>query len=147
LDPSHAARFLAAALLCAVASFAAADAPLKTATIKVGPHPLKVEVASTQAQLAQGLMFRERLGPEAGMLFIFDELAYHSMWMKNTLIPLSVAFVDAQGVILNIEDMQPQTEDPHSSAGPSVYAIETNLGWFARKKVKPGDKVTGLPKK
>ena len=80
------------------------------------------------------------------MLFIFDEPAYHSMWMKNTLIPLSVAFIDRNGVILNILDMEPQTLDSHMAAGPAVYAIETNKGWFAAKKVKPGDKVTGLPR-
>ena len=68
------------------------------------------------------------------------------MWMKNTLIPLSVAFVDAQGEILNILDMEPETLDAHMAAGPAVYAVETNKGWFAAKKVKAGDKVTGLPK-
>jgi uncharacterized membrane protein (UPF0127 family) len=81
------------------------------------------------------------------MLFIYSEPSYLSMWMKNTLIPLSVAFLDAQGVILNIHDMEPQTEDPHVSAGPAIYAIEVNKGWFAAKNVKAGDKVTGLPKK
>jgi uncharacterized membrane protein (UPF0127 family) len=87
------------------------------------------------------------MGRDDGMLFIFDEPSYHSMWMKNTLIPLSVAFIDANGTILNILDMEPQTEEPHISAGPSIYAIETNKGWFAAKKIKAGDKVTGLPKK
>jgi hypothetical protein len=67
--------------------------------------------------------------------------------MKNTLIPLSVAFIDADGVILNIVDMEPQTLDSHAAAGPAVYAIETNKGWFAARKVKAGDKVTGLPRK
>ena len=92
-------------------------------------------------------MHRKSMGRNDGMLFIFDEPGYHSMWMKNTLIPLSVAFVDAQGTILNVLDMEPQTEDVHMSAGPAVYAIETNKGWFADKKVKAGDKVTGIPKK
>ena len=78
-------------------------------------------------------------------LFLFGEPAYHSMWMKNTLIPLSVAFLDVDGRILNILDMEPQTLDTHTAAGPAVYAIETNKGWFAANKVKPGDKVTGLP--
>ena len=90
-------------------------------------------------------MFRKSLEREEGMLFVFGEPAYHSMWMKNTLIPLSVAFLDADGRILNILDMEPQTLDTHTAAGPAVYAIETNKGWFAANKVKPGDKVTGLP--
>ena len=140
-----AARVLAAILLFAsTASFG--EVTFKTSSVKVASHPLKVEVAADEPQRMQGLMFRKSLGREEGMLFIFDEPAYHSMWMKNTLIPLSVAFIDRDGVILNILDMEPQTLDSHMAAGPAVYAIETNKGWFAAKKVKPGDKVTGLPK-
>jgi len=140
-----AARVLAAILLVAsMASFA--EVTFKTSSVKVASHPLKVEVAADEPQRMQGLMFRKSLGREDGMLFIFDEPAYHSMWMKNTLIPLSVAFIDRDGVILNILDMEPQTLDSHMAAGPAVYAIETNKGWFAAKKIKPGDKVTGLPK-
>ena len=144
-DMFRAPRVLLAALLLAAAGHALADAAVKTTRIKVGPHPLKVEVARTDPERAKGLMFREKLGRDDGMLFIFEGPGYHSMWMKNTLIPLSVAFVDAQGVILNILDMEPHSLDSHMSAGPSVYAIETNKGWFAEKKVKAGDKVTGLP--
>ena len=145
LDHRRAARFLAAASFCL--AFAAAAAPaLKTATVKVGAHPLKVEVAATDPQREQGLMFRKHLGRDEGMLFVFDEPAYHAMWMKNTLIPLSVAFIDRDGVILNVLDMEPQTLDSHQAAGPAVYAIETNKGWYAEHKVKAGDKVTGLPK-
>ena len=123
-----------------------AEVTFKTSSVKVASHPLKVEVAADEPQRMQGLMFRKSLGREDGMLFIFDEPAYHSMWMKNTLIPLSVAFIDRDGVILNILDMEPQTLDGHMAAGPAVYAIETNKGWYAAKKVKAGDKVTGLPK-
>lgn len=146
LDPIRAARFLLAVLL-ATSTLALADAKARLATIRVGPHALKVEVVATDETRSRGLMHRQKLGAEEGMLFIFDEPAYHAMWMKNTLIPLSVAFVDAQGVILNILDMEPQTENTHQSAGPSIYAIETNKGWFEAKKVKAGDKVTGLPRK
>jgi uncharacterized membrane protein (UPF0127 family) len=127
------------------ASAAFADVSFKTSQLRIGSHPLKVEVAESDAQRMQGLMFREKMAPDDGMLFIFDEPAYHAMWMKNTLIPLSVAFIDANGVILNILDMEPQTLDSHMAAGPAVYAIETNKGWFDRKKIKAGDKVTGLP--
>jgi uncharacterized membrane protein (UPF0127 family) len=133
-----------ALFLASLATFA--DVTFKTSSVKVGSHPLKVEVAADEEQHLQGLMYRKSLGREEGMLFIFDEPAYHSMWMKNTLIPLSVAFIDRNGVILNILDMEPQTLDSHMAAGPAVYAIETNKGWFAEKKIKPGDKVTGLPK-
>jgi uncharacterized membrane protein (UPF0127 family) len=147
LDRWIVARFLAALALALAATAAGADARPKTATVRVGPHALKVEVVSSDADRARGLMNRKSLGRDDGMLFIFDEPAYHSMWMKNTLIPLSVAFIDAQGTILNILDMEPETLDPHTSAGPSIYAIEVNKGWFAEKKVKAGDKVTGIPRK
>ena len=147
LDFAARLRVLALALGILTAAPAGAESRLPTTTLRIGPHALKVEVVRTDEQRSRGLMFREKLGRDDGMLFVFDEPAYHSMWMKNTLIPLSVAFVDAQGVILNILDMEPQTLDSHMSAGPSIYAIETNKGWFAGKKIKAGDKVAGLPKK
>ncbi|HEX3061564.1 MAG TPA: DUF192 domain-containing protein [Usitatibacter sp.] len=145
-DIAPAARFLAiAAFAVACWSAAAADIAFKTSNVKVGPHPLKVELAVTEEQRERGLMFRKALGRDEGMVFVFDEPAYQSMWMKNTLIPLSVAFLDGDGRILNILDMQPETLDTHTSAGPARYAIESNIGWFERNKVKAGDKVTGLP--
>jgi len=139
-------RVLASCLLFLASLPLLADVTFKTSQVKVAGHPLKVELAIEEPQRLQGLMYRKSLGKEDGMLFIFDEPGYHSIWMKNTLIPLSVAFVDKDGVILNIADMEPQTLDSHTAAGPAVYAIETNLGWYAGKKIKPGDKVTGLPK-
>lgn len=119
---------------------------LRTIPVKVGAHALRVEVADSDESRSRGLMFRQAMGRNDGMLFIFEDPGYHSMWMQNTYIPLSVAFIDADGRILNILDMQPKTQDTHTAAGPARYAIETNLGWFAEKKIKPGDKVTGLPK-
>ena len=145
LDRWSFAVVLACVMLLA-AHGAWADAAFKTTRIKVGPYPLKVEVAASDPQRAQGLMHREKLGAEDGMLFVFDAPGYHAMWMKNTLIPLSVAFVDAEGRILNILDMEPHTLDSHMAAGPARYAIETNKGWFAKKKIKAGDRVTGLPR-
>jgi hypothetical protein len=139
-------RVLACVLLLAAAMHAVAQQKFGTAQIRVGNHPLKVEVAVTDPQRMQGLMFREKLGANDGMLFIFDEPAYQSMWMKNTLIPLSVAFLDGDGVILNILDMEPHTLTPNMSAGPARYAVETNRGWFAERKLKAGDRATGLPK-
>lgn len=136
---------LAAGLLAPAA--APAQAPPRTAQVRIAGHALKVEVAADDAQRAKGLMHREKMGRNEGMLFVFDEPAYHSMWMKNTLIPLSVAFVDADGVILNIRDMQPQTLDTHMSAGPALYAIETNKGWFAERGIKAGARVAGLPRR
>jgi len=134
------------ALFAIAALPAFADAQMRTAVLKIGAHRIKVEVAQTDGEREKGLMFRKQMGRDDGMLFIFDEPAYHAMWMKNTLIPLSVAFLDAQGTILNILDMEPQTLDSHAAAGPAIYAIETNKGWFEAKKIKAGDRVTGLPK-
>ena len=145
-DRPAAARVLLAAGLLAFATAAAAEARLRTTTLRIAGHALKVEVAQQPAELERGLMFREKMGADEGMLFVFEAREYHAMWMKNTPLPLSVAFVDQDGTILNIEDMQPQTLDAHQSAGPSIYAIETNIGWFAKKKIKAGDKVVGLPK-
>lgn len=139
-------RFLAAALVATLAFQAGAQFRMATIDIRVGAHPLRVEVARSDPDRERGLMFRARMGKNDGMLFIFDELAYHSMWMKNTMIPLSVAFLAEDGTILNILDMEPQTLDSHMAAGPARYAIETNKGWFAEHKVKAGDRVTGLPR-
>ena len=136
---------LLAGLLSASAC-AWSDAALRTTELRIGKHALRVEVAESDPQREKGLMFREKLGRNDGMLFIFDDPGYHAMWMMNTYIPLSVAFVDKDGVILNIEDMQPRTLDGHQAAGPAVYAIETNKGWFAERHITPGQKVSGLPK-
>jgi len=138
-------RGLLAAWLLLFAAAAIADKPARTARIAVGGHALRVEVVATDADRQKGLMFRKSLGRNDGMLFVFDEPAYHSMWMKNTFIPLSVAFVDAKGEILNILDLEPHSPETRMSAGPASYAIETNRGWFAERGLKAGDRVTGLP--
>jgi hypothetical protein len=90
-------------------------------------------------------MYRKSMPQNAGMLFIFDEAEVHCMWMKNTLIPLSVAFIDDRGAIVNIEDMAPQTEASHCAAQPVRYALEMNRGWFAARGVKPGSRLGGIP--
>ena len=133
-------------MLVATVSLARAEAPLPVISLKVAGHALRVEVVTTPEQMAKGLMFREKLGKNDGMLFAYAEPGYHAMWMKNTLIALSVAFIDGDGRILNIEDMEPQTLDSHAAAGPARYSIETNKGWFAARKIKAGDVVTGLPR-
>jgi len=79
-----------------------------------------------------------------GMLFVFDNVAVHAMWMMNTYIPLSVAFLDERGVIINIEDMKPHTQDTHPAAKPAKYALEVNQGWFSKRGIRPGAKVEGI---
>ena len=91
-------------------------------------------------------MQRQSMPANHGMLFVFSRADTHCMWMRNTLIPLSVAFLDAQGRIINIENMKPQTEDNHCAAQPARYALEMNLGWFGDKGIKPGFLIGGIEK-
>lgn len=112
--------------------------------LNAGMHLIKAEVAAENETRMRGLMFREKMGANEGMLFVFDQAAGHCMWMKNTLIPLSVAFLDQDATIINIEDMQPQKLDSHCAKKPAAYALEMNLGWFKQRGIKPGMKIGGI---
>jgi hypothetical protein len=115
---------------------------LPTATITINGHPLSVELAATPAARTCGLSHRENLPQNRGMLFIFPEPGPETFWMKDTFIPLSIAFVDESGKIMNIQDMTPvQTDELYSSQGPAGYAIEVNQGWFERQGIAAGDQV------
>ncbi|HEY9193085.1 MAG TPA: DUF192 domain-containing protein [Methyloversatilis sp.] len=124
--------------------FAVAQAQAPTLDLSVGLYRIQAEVAATQKMRMTGLMRRTEMAAGAGMLFVFTERQKHCMWMRNTLIPLSVAFIDEQGVIINIEDMQPQTDTAHCAGGPARYALETNAGWFAARKITAGTRIAGL---
>ena len=117
-----------------------------TTTLNAGLYLIKAEVASTEAQREQGLMFRDKMGANDGMVFAFGAPAGVCMWMKNTLIPLSVAFMDETGKIINIEEMKEQTLDSHCATKPATYALEMNKGWFKQKNIKPGTVIEGLPR-
>jgi uncharacterized protein len=134
---------VAAALGCALCALGRAD-PLLTYPLKIKGHPLRVEVANTPETRRTGLMLREAMPENQGMLFVYEAAGRHAMWMKNTLIPLSVAFIDRSGRIINIEDMQPRTEDSHPALAPAAYALEVNQGWFRKRGIKSGDRVEGL---
>ncbi|MGB4346656.1 MAG: DUF192 domain-containing protein [Burkholderiaceae bacterium] len=125
---------------------AGAQQRLPVTTLNIGIHLIQAEVAIRDDERAQGLMFRKNMGINEGMVFRFGSPNKVCMWMKNTLIPLSVAFIDEQGSIINIEDMQPETLEAHCSEKPARYALEMNRGWFKNKHIKPSSKVTGLPK-
>jgi uncharacterized membrane protein (UPF0127 family) len=114
--------------------------------LSAGIHLIQAELASNFRQREKGLMFRETMGVNQGMAFVFEQPAVQCMWMRNTLLPLSVAFMSTDGTILNIEDMKPQTDDSHCAIKPATYALEMNLGWFAKRGIKPGSKISGLPK-
>ena len=108
-------------------------------------HLIRAEVAADYGSRMTGLMHRTSMPSNVGMLFIFDDDQRQCMWMKNTLIPLSVAFLDQTGAVINIEDMAPQTEDSHCANRPSRYALEMNRGWFAARGIKPGSRLGGIP--
>lgn len=118
---------------------------LPTIRIGVGGHAVTAEVAKTPAERQTGLMYRFSLAPDRGMLFVFAESEARGFWMKNTYIPLSIAFIDAGGRIANIEDMAPHDEATHQSRGPVLYALEMRKGWFAERGIAAGAQVTGLP--
>jgi uncharacterized membrane protein (UPF0127 family) len=123
---------------------AAARAQMLEIPLTVAGHKVTVEVADTEATRMQGLMHRRILPENRGMLFVFREVTHHAMWMMNTHVPLSVAFLDERGLIINIADMQPQTRDTHAAAKPAKYALEVNQGWFAKRDIKPGARIEGI---
>lgn len=137
-------RVLIALALAAVGAAAAQQPPLPTLELGAGMHRIRAEVADRDATRMLGLMHRTSLPPNGGMLFVFDENDRHCMWMKNTPLPLSVAFVDERGAIVNIADMQPHTEDAHCAARPARYALEMAQGWFAARGIRAGSRLRGL---
>jgi len=132
-------------LLLAVAPAFAQQPKLPVVQLNAGMHLIHAEVAADYGSRMTGLMHRATMPPNAGMLFIFDETQQQCMWMKNTLLPLSVAFIDEAGSIINVEDMAPQTEDSHCAKRPARYALEMNRGWFAARGIKPGTRLGGIP--
>jgi len=118
---------------------------LPTTQLTAGIHLITAEVAASDPTRTRGLMFRQSLPANHGMLFIFENKAVHCMWMRNTLIPLSVAFVEDDGTIVNILDMQPHDERSHCAKQPVRYALEMTQGWFSQKGVLPGMKLGRLP--
>jgi len=133
-----------AGLLFGAAAFAQGAMPV--IELSAGLHRIEAEVAATDAHRQFGLMQRRAMPAQHGMLFVFEQDGGHCMWMRKTLLPLSVAFLDAGGTIINIEDMQPQTETTHCARQPARYALEMNVGWFAQRGIKPGMKLNGIAK-
>ena len=118
--------------------------PLLTYPLRIKRHEIRAEVASTEPERLRGLMFRDKLPENGAMVFLYPHPENAAMWMKNTRIALSVAFLDARGRILNIADMEPYSEQPHASSGAAAYALEMNRGWFSRRGITDGDVVEGL---
>lgn len=125
----------------------AQDGPQKlpSVALNAGMHNIQAELAQTPDERSIGLMFRKSMGANEGMLFAFERPAKQCFWMKNTLLPLSIAFVSADGTVVNIDDMKPQTLDSHCSVKEVPFVLEMNAGWFAKRGIKAGFKLKGPP--
>ena len=136
-------------IVAALASCAAlAQEPqmdLPRVKLAAGMHLIDAQLARNTDERSVGLMFRKEMPQHEGMLFEFEQASQQCFWMKNTLLPLSAAFVADDGTVVNVEDMKPQTLDSHCSTKPVRYVLEMNQGWFAKRGIKPGYKLTGLP--
>ncbi len=127
-------------------SFAQVNKELPLVELTIKNVKLKAEVAADANTRTVGLMNRFSLKPDHGMLFVFAQSEPLAFWMRNTFIPLSIAYIDSKGVIVNIADMKPQDESTHPSAAPAMFALEMKQGWFKERGIVAGDKVTGLDK-
>lgn len=135
------------AFLLMLCSFSAsAQYAIPQIDLTAGMYRIEAEVVATPEQRATGLMRRAEMPLQHGMLFVFPQEMRHCMWMRNTLLPLSVAFLDSAGKIINVEEMQPQTEDNHCAKGEARYALEMNSGWFKTRGLSRGTQIVGLEK-
>ena len=141
---SHALPF-ALAFACAQAVAQNEPQALPTVRLNAGLYNIQAELAQRPEERQTGLMFRKEMATSAGMLFAFEEATVQCFWMRNTLLPLSIAFLADDGTVVNIADMKPQTTDSHCSAKPVRFALEMNQGWFAKRGIKSGAKVQGPP--
>ena len=142
-----ATRLLSLTLLCC-GNGHTQEAPqmdLPRVKLTVGMYLVDTQVAATPQQRATGLMFRRQMPQAEGMLFVFEQAGEQCFWMKNTLLPLTAAFVADDGTIVNLVDMKPQTTESHCSAKPVRFVLEMNRGWFAQKGIKAGFKLSGPP--
>jgi hypothetical protein len=136
-----------AATLCMLPAWGQSGArELPTRSLTAGVHLITAEVAADESAREVGLMYRQALAPNHGMLFVFHPATKVCMWMRNTLIPLSVAFIEADGRIVNIEEMQANTDQTHCAKREVAFALEMARGWFAERSLKPGQTmIGGLP--
>jgi uncharacterized protein len=140
-------RFFLSLLTLAAGLSHAQEPQMDLQRIKLGAgmHRIDTQVAQSPEQRQVGLMWRKSMPTNEGMLFIFEQPSQQCFWMKNTLLPLTAAFVADDGTIVNLADMKPQTTEPHCSKQPVRYVLEMNKGWFAKKGIQAGAKLTGLP--
>lgn len=142
-----ACALVAASALALLATAARAQVPqaLQMIDLQAGFHRISAQLAQNGEQRQTGLMHRKTMPDHEGMLFVFEERGVQCFWMKNTLLPLSTAFLRDDGSIVNVADMQPQTLDSHCSKEPVRFVLEMNQGWFKKRALKPGDRIRGEP--
>jgi uncharacterized protein len=133
----------ALATACALAQEAQTNLP--RVKLNAGMHVIDAQVAATNEQRMTGLMHRKEMPQHEGMLFVFEQPSVQCFWMMNTLLPLAIAFVADDGTIVNLDEMKPQTTDQHCSTRPVRYVLEMNQGWFAKRGIKAGAKLSGTP--
>ena len=143
MRPARLIFTMAASLAAMLAAAQIPSRELPTRPLTAGVHLITAEVAADESSREVGLMYRKELAPNHGMLFVFDSAFKACMWMRNTLIPLSVAFIDADGRVVNIEEMQAQTDQIHCARHDVPFALEMTRGWFAERNLKAGDTVIG----
>ncbi len=139
---------LAAAVLSALLPAYGQNGPqgrLQTIELTAGMHVVRTELALTPTQQQTGMMFRRSMGANEGMLFVEEAPTVRCFWMRNTFVPLTIAFLANDGTIVNLADMKPQSDESHCSAKPVRFALEMNLGWFAKRGIKAGMKLRGAP--
>lgn len=136
--------FVATSLFLVTLAAGAQQSGLKTVELHVGMYRIEAELADTPQSRETGLMYRKTMPQQQGMLFVFEQAQPYCFWMKNTLLPLSIAFMDESGRIVNIAEMKAQSEENHCAGQPVLYALEMNQGWFEAKGIKPGMKIGGV---
>ncbi|MGZ5180565.1 MAG: DUF192 domain-containing protein [Ramlibacter sp.] len=136
---------LALAAVAATAVAQEAQTELPRVRLSAGMHQIDAQVAESPDQRATGLMYRKQMPQHEGMLFVFEQAGVQCFWMKNTVLPLTAAFIADDGEIVNLADMKPQTTDSHCSTRPVRFVLEMNQGWFAKKGIKAGTRLTGEP--
>ncbi len=137
---------LLSALSALAVPLTAAAQSMPAVELSAGMYRIEAEVAATEPSRELGLMHRKTMAPQRGMLFVFDAPGRQCMWMRNTLLPLAVAFLDERGRIINVEEMQPQTDDNHCAAKPAKYALEMNAAWFKARGFGAGTPIEGIEK-
>jgi uncharacterized membrane protein (UPF0127 family) len=142
--PSILRRFFVLCALFTASTLFAQTASMPRVELTAGFHRIEAEVAANQADRSQGLMHRRALAPNQGMIFAFPQTATHCFWMRNTPLPLSIAFLDEKGTIISIDEMAPETEDNHCPPRPARFALEMNSGWFKAKGLRPGTVIVGV---